>query len=87
MDDPEVLEIAARDGHVLVSHDRRTMLNHFRARLAGGKSSTGLLVVSQGARIDAVAEATVLIWSLSDPADLRDQAFHLPSLIRHVFPR
>ena len=32
-------------------------------------------------------EANPALWSLSDPADLRDQAFHLPSPVRHVFPR
>jgi predicted nuclease of predicted toxin-antitoxin system len=30
--DPELLDRAAAEGRVLVSHDRRTMLNHFRNR-------------------------------------------------------
>jgi hypothetical protein len=47
--DPELLERAAQEGRTLVSHDRRTMLAHFRARPEAGKSSAGLLVVSQGA--------------------------------------
>jgi hypothetical protein len=72
---------------VLVSHDRRTMLNHFRDRLAVWKSSPGLLVVSQNAPIGPVVESLVVLWSVSDPAELRDQAYHLPSLMRHVFPR
>jgi Domain of unknown function (DUF5615) len=85
--DPELLERAAVDNRVLLSHDRRTMLNHFRDRLALGKSSPGLLVVSQDAPIGPVVESLVVFWSVSDPAELRDQAYHLPSLIRHVFPR
>ena len=85
--DPELLELAAVADRVLVSHDRRTMLNHFRDRLAVGKSSPGLLVVSQNAPIGPVVESLVVLWSVSDPAELRDQAYHLPSLMRHVFPR
>ena len=38
VDDPELLDRVAVEGRVLVSHDRRTMLDHFRARLAAGKA-------------------------------------------------
>lgn len=58
--DPELLERAARGGRILVSHDRRTVLAHFRARLKAGKSSPGLLVVSQGVPIGPVVSAIVL---------------------------
>jgi hypothetical protein len=85
--DPELLERAAVANRVLVSHDRRTMLDHFRTRLAAGKSSPGVLIVSQGASIGLVAEAIVYVWSMSDPSELRDQAHYLPSISRHVFPR
>jgi hypothetical protein len=85
--DPELLDRAAAEGRVLVSHDRRTMTSHFRAHLAAGKSCPGLLIVSQGALIGHVVEALVYVWALSDPADLRDQAYYLPSLSRHFFTR
>ena len=85
--DPELLELAAVANRVLVSHDRRTILDHFRTRLAAGKSSPGVLIVSQGASIGLVAEAIVYVWSMSDPSELRDQAHYLPSISRHVFPR
>ena len=57
------------------------------SRLTAGKSSPGLLVVSQDAPIGPVVESLVILWSVADPAELRDQAYHLPSLIRHVFGR
>jgi hypothetical protein len=47
--DPELLEIVAGDGRVMVSHDRRTMLRHFRDRLTDGKTSPGLLIVARHA--------------------------------------
>jgi predicted nuclease of predicted toxin-antitoxin system len=84
-DDPEILDRAASEKRVLVSHDRRTMLDYFRAHLAAGKSSPGILVVSQGTPIGQVVEAIVYVWMLADPLELRDQAYYLPSISRHVF--
>jgi hypothetical protein len=63
------------------------MLNHFRNRLAAGKSSPGLLIVSQDAPIGPVVEAIIILWSVADPSELRGQVYHLPSLLHHVFPR
>ncbi len=73
--DSVLLDRAAAEGRVLVSHDRRTMIDHFRAHLAAGKSSPGLLIVSQGSAIGDVVEAVLYVWELSDPAELRDQTF------------
>lgn len=85
--DPELLDRAAADGRVLVSHDRPTMIDHFRDHLSTGKSSPGLLIVSQGAAIGDVVQALVYLWALSDPAELRDQIYYLPSISRHFFTR
>jgi hypothetical protein len=83
--DPEILEQAEQEGRILVSHDRRTMLAHFRARLEREKSSPGLFVVSQVAPLQAVVYAIVLTWAASEPSEWRNQVHHLPSLTRHVF--
>jgi hypothetical protein len=85
--DPEVLNRVAGSGRILVSHDRRTMLNHFREHLAAGKESPGLLVASQDEPIGPVAEAIVFIWAVSDPVDLGNRVHHLPSLAVHAFAR
>ena len=60
--DSELLDRAAGEGRVLVSHDLRTMLDHFRNHLMAGKSSPGLLVVSQGTPVGDVVEALVVPW-------------------------
>ena len=52
-----------------------------------GKSSPGLLVVAQGTPIGAAAEAIVTMWAVTTPGELTNQAYHLPSLINHSFPR
>ena len=85
--DPVLLDRVAAAGRVLVSHDRRTMIDHFRDHLAVGKSSPGLLIVSQGSAIGEVVESVLYVWALSDPAELRDQAYYLPSISRHFFTR
>ena len=85
--DPEVLERASLEGRILVSHDRRTMLAHFREHIAAGKSSPGLYVISQSAPIGSVVDAIVLAWAASEPSEWQDQVFHLRSLIHHIFGR
>ena len=39
LSDPDLLGRVASDGRVLVSHDLRIMLGHFRSHLAAGKTS------------------------------------------------
>jgi len=85
--DPDVLERAANERRILVTHDRRTMSGHFRACLESGLPSPGVLIVPQFAPIGPVVEAIVLIWPASEPEEWRDQIHHVPTLVRHVFGR
>jgi hypothetical protein len=52
------------------------MLDHFRNRLAAGKSSPGLLVVAQRTSIGAVAEAIVTLWAVARPANVCHSLIH-----------
>ena len=45
--DPALLELAAQQGRIMVSHDRETMPKYFRERLGSGKLTAGLFVVPQ----------------------------------------
>ena len=85
--DARVLEIAARQGRILVTHDRRTMVDHFRARLESGKSSPGVFLVTQSAPIAQVVEAIIMVWAASEPAEWENQVRYLPSMSRHFLPR
>jgi uncharacterized membrane protein len=71
----------------LVTHDRRTMPEHFRAHLLAGKSSPGVLIVSQGVPLASAVDSIILIWAASQAEEWRNQIHHLPSLARHVFNR
>ena len=42
--DDKVLGLAAGEGRVLVSHDKRTMPVHFAARIRSGQRSPGVLL-------------------------------------------
>lgn len=52
-----------------MSHDRRTMLRHFRDRLTAGKTSPGLLIVAQDAPTADVMEALLVLWAVADPEE------------------
>lgn len=62
-----LLDRAPAEGRVLVSHDRRTMIDHFRDHLAAGKPSPGLLIVSQGSAIVDVRQPFMFHYVAQPP--------------------
>ena len=77
VEDPDVLSIAAREGRVLVSHDRRTMPYHF-AEFISARESPGLIIVSQRAPIATVAEDLFLIWFATEAEEWVNQIRTIP---------
>lgn len=75
--DPEVLQISANFGRVLVSHDRRTMLSHY-VRFQESQASPGLIVVSQDLDVGETIEQLLLIWTASDAAEWWNQVIFVP---------
>lgn len=75
--DPEVLKVAAREGRILVTHDRRTMPHHF-ADFIKSDSSPGVFVVSQRAPVDLVAEEICLVWSATEAEEWENVICTLP---------
>ena len=63
--DPKVLAVAASEGRILVSHDRKTMPRHFGEFILK-EQSPGLLIVSQDLPIAEAAEELILIWATSE---------------------
>jgi hypothetical protein len=76
-DDLTVLEIAAGDGRILVSHDVRTMPGHFRTFIAR-QESPGLILVPQRAALGRVIDDLVLLWLASDDHEWINQICYLP---------
>jgi len=85
--DPEVLEFAAMQGRIVVSHDTSTMPVHFSERMRSIGVSPGVLLVRQRASVGQIVDALVLVWSASWAQDWAGQIHYLPSLSRHYFRR
>ena len=75
--DAQVLRMAARDGRVLVTHDRRTMPYEF-ARFVAVEACPGVLVISQNASVAEAIEGLLLIWAASDAAEWRNLIAGVP---------
>ena len=77
--DPALLEIAAQQERITVSHDRETMTGYFRERVDSGKSTPGLFVVPQQASaIGEIIEWLILVWAASQAEEWRSQIVFLP---------
>ena len=79
MKDPALLELAAQQGRIMISHDRETMTQHFRDRLSAGKATPGVFIVpQQPGAIGAIIDSLLLVWSASDAEEWRNQIAYLP---------
>jgi len=85
LSDDEVLEVAATEGRILVSHDKNTMPLHFQTRLRSGRPSPGVLLALPRSSVGEVIESILIIWSASSEDDWGNQIHYLPSLNRHGF--
>jgi hypothetical protein len=77
LSDPEVLALAAEQGRILVSHDRRTLPYHFRQFIAS-RTSPGVLIVSPRLSIGRSAEFLYFLWAASDADEYVNMVYDLP---------
>ena len=77
LNDVAVLDVATRDGRILVSHDSRTMPHHFAIFLST-QMSAGLLIVPQHLTLAVVVEDLLLIWGASSPEEWVNRVCYLP---------
>jgi hypothetical protein len=75
--DSEVLAIAARDGRVLVTHDRKTMPTEF-GQFIMTQSSSGVLILSQSLPVNEAIDALIPVWEASTEEDWINQIMSLP---------
>ncbi len=77
--DAALLELAHREGRVLITHDRRTMTRYFRERIDAGKPCSGVIVLSQRQSvIGEIIESLVLAWTASQAEEWQDRIVFLP---------
>lgn len=77
LSDEQVLAIAAAEGRVLVTHDRKTMPKHF-AEFVASNPSAGVIVVPQKLAVNAAAEDLILIWGASESEEWINRIQSLP---------
>jgi predicted nuclease of predicted toxin-antitoxin system len=78
LSDPDVLAIAAEQNRILVTHDFRTMPEHFAEFLEARGSSPGVFLVKQRTPLAQVIEALVLVWSASEPNEWTNRVLEMP---------
>jgi len=77
--DSALLELAAQQDRILITHDCNTMPGYLQQRLAAGKSSPGVIVIPQrGVAIGEIIDLLLLIWAASDPAEWVNRVEYLP---------
>jgi hypothetical protein len=75
--DTSVLVLAAQQGRVLVTHDRRTMPTHF-GKFIENKRSPGLIVISQKTEILSAIEDLILLWTASEAEEYESSILTIP---------
>lgn len=63
--DTELLSFAAKEGKLLVTHDRKTMPTHF-GRLIETQDSAGVLIISQNCDVATAIEELISVWEASE---------------------
>lgn len=77
-DDPSVLEWAAQEGRVLLTHDVSTITRHAYDRVRAGKRMPGVFEVSRDIPIGAAIADILLLAECSREAEWEGQVRYLP---------
>jgi len=75
--DPAILEYAANQNRVIVTHDRNTMTSHAQDRMNQGLHMTGLIVLEQFMNIGKAIQEVGTLAQAGDPGDLDGQILFL----------
>jgi predicted nuclease of predicted toxin-antitoxin system len=76
--DPDLLEWAAKEDRVLITHDVNTVTASLRQRIETGLSSPGVIIVRKLAPIGQSIRDLHVMLEASMPEDLRDQVSFIP---------
>ena len=77
LSDAGVLALCAREGRILVSHDRRTMPGYF-ADFISTRRSPGVFIVQRSTELAAAIEALLLVWEASEAEEYVNSIRTLP---------
>lgn len=77
-EDPDVLEWAAQEGRLLLTHDVSTMTAFAHQRVRKGKAMPGLIEVAPDGPIGRVIEDILILVLAARPEECEGQIFYLP---------
>jgi predicted nuclease of predicted toxin-antitoxin system len=77
-DDPTVLEWAAQEGRVLLTHDVSTITRYAYNRVRQGQPMLGVIEISTDAPIGRVIEDVLVLVECSQEGELEGQIQYLP---------
>ena len=77
-DDPTILEWAAGEGRIILTHDSTTMIDYAYERVREGKAMPGVIEVPDDVTIGRAIEDILLIAELSQPGEWEGLVIYLP---------
>lgn len=76
--DPVILDFAASENRIVLSHDVNTMESHAAARILAGRPMTGLFLIQQSLPIGLAIKALEIIVHCSHDNEWNNRVEHLP---------
>jgi hypothetical protein len=77
--DPDVLEWAATEDRIVISHDRNTMTAHAKRRVAAGLPMPGVFIIHNTSnRLSLIIDEILIVANCSDQHEWTDQVKFLP---------
>ncbi len=77
-DDPSVLDWAAREGRVLLTHDVATITHYAYKRVEAGQEMPGVVEVGRSVSVGRAIEDIVLLAECSREGEWEGQVLYLP---------
>lgn len=78
VDDPEILEWAANNNRILLTHDRATMPDFAYERLSRNQSMAGMFVVNDRMAVRQAIDDLLLIVDVTEQTEWKSQILYLP---------
>jgi hypothetical protein len=78
VNDPVILEWAASNNRILLTHDVETMTRFAYERLAENKTMPGVIEIDQTAAIAVIVEDLLILAGCGEESDVLGQVLYLP---------
>ncbi len=77
-EDPSILEWAAGEGRIILTHDVNTMTAHILERMNRGLATHGIIEVSRKLSMASILDDLCLLAEAAGPEDFEDPIRYLP---------